>query len=1299
MLAFVLACSGAWAYETGNSGTDYNDYGVRCWVDRDNNIQYIDVKEAGNLANFLQNGDFNEYFNNTKDYPSSTVWKKVVFSGAMNESDVAAINTTQNGFTKTVVVNEYYSYEDTYPGAFSSVECIDFTKVTTAIKPFFVWQEWGNAPNALVIWPAATTVTMDDLKTMTGYAIPQYKVCYAYYDDNNKDILKFVVGSGNDKLDISNQTTCLQTLMETEDLTFKALEMTYGWNGTSYVYSNVESNFLSNMGKLPVVSLNLCGCNISSLGKDFSALNTKTDYIILPCNNSVYTADEDFYTFKWNDNVCVVASYVSTEAPYGKGGNMDGYNYSVVNDPSPVSSITMTYVHKEDKLAGGAPYLPAVMQNAEKTVICGVLGSQDIEAIDHMNSSYIDLSLASIDASEVDIASYSNAKTNWLAVPNNTRPEQIDAIYATQKAANSNFVGVAGFTTQALDATDSYRAVPANTLITYTAQQGAVYNLVYMLQESVNNGQYAGNVKNLIMSGHLNAFDICNSSAAQTVTSQCLYSDGHIHNINDPEITEKSLTQVTVGALNGATIANVDFTNAIFDQPTTSELTPESCTGYFTAEEKINLVTDMNMVVCGIVPSETLLLPTDPSQVVIPAYFLSKFGDEGGVTSLCIPYNFQYIMDYAFNACETHLKHIYTTADPNATGLIETEVDHGSYMYYDGLHEEERELSSYTLGSKVKYIAVGAFDTGDTNAMGDVYVLAQTAPTCEPNAFNSVKLMGNNGFKMGHPISRSSYVNAGWIATLHFPNALSDEVKKGYTDIDREYWYVDETGAVDGEGNLLRWPAHTEFMRSWNQANLGYTWKQWDTSRELRDGWGTYGQVLVVGKNGDKFVSIPQIETTTTETWVDDGKEYAVVTGNYEDITDQHADCSKCGFSGNIGWHQFLLASPGYFYEVESENYVETPWYSFCIPFDMTLDELNKYLGVPSTAASNGGAQPDVRTISAVKRNTSSRHTDIVISKNLVKNKKHDIVTYGATDNVYRAAEYVDITTKKDGEDVYLKGGYPYFVKGWVPEGTDLSKYNNNLGQYVLAIANFKTEDLGNVIVIDPEATEVSEDNVLRTQHYVAGMQNFIAMPYFNHTVDAYSTVDQVYYGERTTLPTGITEDVPYLYNFMGNYEPEDFATAEAKEMPQYSYYMAGQNLDDPTSGKIYRYKTKKSGYLWKPYICMIGLNGEGSVYQKVISEVVTYHSAYDKVADDNKWGAKEFATEGDESQAGTFSIVFDEDDIPGGDVDKIININGVEMNVTVNAIYNLNGQYVGNSLNNLAKGVYVVNGKKIVVK
>lgn len=47
---------------------------------------------------------------------------------------------------------------------------------------------------------------------------------------------------------------------------------------------------------------------------------------------------------------------------------------------------------------------------------------------------------------------------------------------------------------------------------------------------------------------------------------------------------------------------------------------------------------------------------------------------------------------------------------------------------------------------------------------------------------------------------------------------------------------------------------------------------------------------------------------------------------------------------------------------------------------------------------------------------------------------------------------------------------------------------------------------------------------------------------------------------------------------------------------------------------------------------------------------------------------------------------------------DETTGINNIETNAAVNGkVYNLNGQYVGNSLNGLKKGIYVVNGKKVI--
>lgn len=47
---------------------------------------------------------------------------------------------------------------------------------------------------------------------------------------------------------------------------------------------------------------------------------------------------------------------------------------------------------------------------------------------------------------------------------------------------------------------------------------------------------------------------------------------------------------------------------------------------------------------------------------------------------------------------------------------------------------------------------------------------------------------------------------------------------------------------------------------------------------------------------------------------------------------------------------------------------------------------------------------------------------------------------------------------------------------------------------------------------------------------------------------------------------------------------------------------------------------------------------------------------------------------------------------------DETTGINNIETKAAVNGkVYNLNGQYVGNSLNGLKKGIYVVNGKKVI--
>lgn len=1299
VMGFFMVSISAMAYSTNG---EFNSYGVKCTEDNTNSVQKIELQQAGAFANFVANGDFNANFD------GSTL-TKVVFEGPMNDDDIAAFDFSVNWNVWPWVY-----------GAFYNVTLLDFSGVTTSIAPII--KTPNSQTKTLVIWPTVTTPTDSQLAQMYNTTLNSDNsgtsyTTYAYYKDNNDDIL-YIPSQDVGDWEFYKHLEEIATLVNNGYHTYDAIDFAYSWNGSAYQYFNVygdgygnqAASFFATLATMPLKSINFQGLNLSSLGKNFSNLNNAaTHYIVLPVNNaSGYAAETDFATYTYPSNIYVAAAYAAA-SPYGGGGDMGGQNYNIVHDTF-ASSITMTYVIQHGLLQGGAPYLPSVMQNADKMVMYGTIDAADLAAINHMTCPYVDLSEVTL-AADVDITNYDNETTQYLALPNNTRKEEVDEVYDNC----SSIVCVGTFVNTALAETDDFQAVPANTLITYSREQGSVAAVQYMVRSLT--GNRASNVNNIIMSGHLNAVDICNSTAG-SVSQQApvvMGDDGHLYaQGNLPDGVEDATTFYSKdnGTLFGASLATVDFTNAIFDQPDESALTSSSCTGYFTPEEKKNLVTDMNLVSLGIVPTTKLLLPTDPSQKVIPAYFMSGTND-GTIESICIPYNFQYIMDYAFNGCGHDLAHIYTSKGEGDTNLVDGVVDHGFTRDDTG----KIDWSTYTISSNVKYIAVGAFDTNTDCPVGDVYVLALNAPICEKDAFCSNKYFGNNGFTNVTPVCRDNYVNGGsWIAVLHFPNALNDEAKKKYTDIDRRYFLQDQTGAVDGDGNPIAWPAHSEFMRSWHQALTGYTWNDWSTNRCMVVGDGRFGEIFAVGGEDDDIPSSEGTIEVENSTWEWQGR----VVNSYEadgtttTYTNQRADCDKCGFESYIGWHQFLLARSDYFYEHKDENYVQTPWYTFCVPYNMTKDELKRFLG------GKDNQMPEVRTLVAAKRHTYKNYIDLIISQDLVSNNKDIALTPGVTNTSLNRTcmgyEYVDINTSKiTTNDVYVKGGYPYFVRGWIPEKEyQANGFPRNLATYVLAKAKYNTSDLGLV-------TKISTG--VQTMYNGGSLDGYIATPFFNHTVNAIA-VDKVvdantgevsyvekFYDDATRPITAPMQKGVYNYNFVGNYDltVENVVSGNytmdvlSKYIPADSYYMTRFMRGDAWDAILYRAITKK--YAWNPYICVISHNGVASLVSKKISGVDTYYAKYQNVLKDYVWGADEFNTDNpgdsEDPNSAKFALYFEEDypDVDNSVIDGVRNITNAEATASDNKIYSVSGQYLGTSVKGLQKGIYVINGKKVIVE
>ena len=77
-----------------------------------------------------------------------------------------------------------------------------------------------------------------------------------------------------------------------------------------------------------------------------------------------------------------------------------------------------------------------------------------------------------------------------------------------------------------------------------------------------------------------------------------------------------------------------------------------------------------------------------------------------------------------------------------------------------------------------------------------------------------------------------------------------------------------------------------------------------------------------------------------------------------------------------------------------------------------------------------------------------------------------------------------------------------------------------------------------------------------------------------------------------------------------------------------------------------------------------------------------------------------DFQTSGSNAR---YAFAFDdgimEYDENGEEVTAIDRLDGGDIVPTDGKVYNMAGQYVGNNLNALGSGLYIVNGKKIVVK
>jgi len=278
-----------------------------------------------------------------------------------------------------------------------------------------------------------------------------------------------------------------------------------------------------------------------------------------------------------------------------------------------------------------------------------------------------------------------------------------------------------------------------------------------------------------------------------------------------------------------------------------------------------------------------------------------------------------------------------------------------------------------------------------------------------------------------------------------------------------------------------------------------------------------------------------------------------------------------------------------------------------------------------------------VCTLKKVKRNYTDRSITLIFSENLMN-----------------SAEAGDV----------IKAGYAYMIKPCIPEDKTPS-------EFILSSAAYKPEYRN----IGDEAKGVY--TIIKTDQDLE--------------VSKVQTVN----GKEETYTE---DDTEYKYKFIGSFMKY--------YIPLYAYFLAWDNVNQRPAYYFQMDMANNGVRNWNPYTCVITVNWKGTpewINADPVAGTVAHWNTFTingsnatPNTESDKFPKTEEAVEGN---AKVINMVFGDNGGTTG-VNTVHTANGT-VDYAAGKIYNMNGQLVGEGgdLCRLAKGVYVINGKKYIRK
>ena len=733
------------------------------------------------------------------------------------------------------------------------------------------------------------------------------------------------------------------------------------------------------------------------------------------------------------------------------------------------------------------------------------------------------------------------------------------------------------------------------------------------------------------------------------------------------------------------------------------------------------------------------------------------------IRAICIPSNIVAIRTRAFYSIDyiwTTATNLAGTVDPEGSN---TKLDNGAKLkdgtpvtaliYEGGKYKENPAFTkkyytadystikgggTYTFGSNLRLIETGAFANTQPNVK-DVYVLNTKAPECHVDAFNTVMYAGNNGYSPISDdqkiISRENYYNGRWITMLHYPRQTTTPDVQRYTDPTREYSIA--TGERDGKGATIYFPNQSEFIRAYMQGTYGYVWNAWNPTRvygsvingnltNTTTGWSKDGQTeanalfdLYPSGEDHEYTSFYKVSNFTGET-VKAPKEALVPynqvnwnetsystaeTGNLypQSEKDAGSDVDKSGemtTKDYRGWHQFVLNAYAANTVLKEEPYrsyiTDNDWWTICMPFSLTRKEAIELFGTPGTSP----LLPKVCRLQYVIRDLNTANISLYFSKNLLENTE-GLGEYDANAAIKQHGTedgngVVTITegTAPGDEDIVMAAGVPYLIKPNMTAGNN-GKFNRQFRIYTSEDYDKLSEAQKNAttpkaIKSDKLYARIQASESLSGAKQIELVESGICkVPVFVTKTKDSRVGDENNDGETYTINSKeYAKSTAFHYSFVG--------TFYKSFMPQYSYYL-GWNSTLKKAQFFFKTSPKENIMTW--------INETGVIVPTTSEFSTEVQPAAGK--EPAQWvitGANDaFTINNQATGAKAYNMVFDAPEVfaANGEVTGIDNINANENVIKDGStnVYTVSGQKVGTSLEGLPKGIYIVNGKKFIVK